>query len=157
MRFGALALLGGLVLSSDIPALAQTTINVNDQSQVNPATCTLSNAIASANAAAAAGGCVLTGSGKPYTITLTNNAYKVESADNYWYGPNAFPPIASMIVIEGNGATLVMDDSNTVRLRFFYVGADPTAAATLNFNTPGAGKPDAAQSDFDRWKTARRQ
>ena len=156
-EFGTVVLLGVLALMSSRAALAQTTINVNDQSQVNPATCTLSNAITSANTAAAAGGCTLTGSSAPYTIQLQNLSYTMAVVDNWWYGPNALPPIASNIIIEGNGATLAITDSTIVRLRFFYVGAHPAAAATLNFNTPGAGKPDAAQSDFDRWKTARRQ
>ena len=31
-------------------------------------------------------------------------------------------------------------DSTIVRLRFFYIGANPQAAATLGFNTPGAGQ-----------------
>jgi hypothetical protein len=138
-RSGMLLLLGGLALLSRMPAQGQTTIYVTDPSQVNPATCTLSNAIAAANAGSAVGACLFTGSGAPYTIQLHNVIYRMASADNYWYGPNALPPIASNIIIEGNGATLAITDSTIVRLRFFYVGADPTAAATLNFNTPGAG------------------
>jgi hypothetical protein len=59
--------------------------------------------------------------------------------NNYWYGPNALPPIATTIVIEGNGATLQITSSSIVRLRFFFVGANPAAAVTMNYNTPGPG------------------
>ncbi|MEO7143552.1 MAG: hypothetical protein ABI165_08625, partial [Bryobacteraceae bacterium] len=43
------------------------------------------------------------------------------------------------VIIEGNGATLAITDPTIVHLRFFYVGADPLAPATLGFDTPGAG------------------
>ena len=32
--------------------------------------------------------------------------YVLGAPDNYWYGPNGLPPIASDITIEGNGATI---------------------------------------------------
>ena len=32
--------------------------------------------------------------------------YTLTAVDNYWYGPNGLPPIASEITIEGNGATI---------------------------------------------------
>ena len=125
--------------SAKVPT-AGTTITVDDATQVNAATCTLSNAIASANADSAVGGCTLSGSGTPFTIQLqTNTSYTLATVDNWWYGPNALPPIATTIIIEGNGATLQVTDSSIARLRFFFVGADPTATATLNYNTPGAG------------------
>ncbi|MGI8744920.1 MAG: hypothetical protein ACR2NN_20575 [Bryobacteraceae bacterium] len=120
-------------------ALAQTAITVNSTAQVYPTDCTLSNAIVSANTAKASGGCTFAGSGAPYTIQLQNQTYVMSTVNNYWYGPNALPVIASSIVIEGNGATLAFTDTAIVRLRFFYVAADPTAPATLGFNTPGAG------------------
>jgi hypothetical protein len=135
-------MLAGMLLLSSAAAFALnvgTTITVNDATQISD-NCTLSNAIASANAETAVGGCTLSGSGAPYTIQLqTNQSYTLATVDNYWYGPNALPPIASTIIIEGNGATLQVTDSTIVRLRFFFVGGDPTAAATLNYNTPGAG------------------
>jgi len=75
----------------------------------------------------------------PHQVTLASNAlYVYSNADNYWYGPNALPPIAADITIEGNGAVLQV--LNTNRLRFFYVGADPSRPATTNYVTPGAGK-----------------
>ena len=138
-RWVAFLLLGGMALLSSVAAFPQTTITVNDTTQIS-SNCTLSNAIASANADSAVGGCTLTGSGTPYIIQLqTNQSYTLATVDNWWYGPNALPPIATTIIIEGNGATLQATDSTIVRLRFFFVGADPTAAATLNYNTPRAG------------------
>lgn len=65
--------------------------------------------------------------------TLTYSA-----ADNYWYSPNALPPIASAMTIEGHGTILNVTDGTT-RLRFFFVGADATRSATPGYNTPGSG------------------
>ena len=71
------------------------------------------------------------------------------AADNWWFGPNALPPIASEITIDGGvqGVTLKMDFSGwaagvTRRLRFFYVGVDPrgTAVFPADMATPGAGQ-----------------
>jgi Bacterial Ig-like domain (group 3)/Divergent InlB B-repeat domain len=138
VRIGLGALPAGLLFWMGA-ALGQTTINVGNTAQVSASGCTLSNAIVSANTAAAAGGCVLAGTGAPYTIQLQNQTYVMAAVDNWWYGPNALPPIARTIVIEGNGATLAVSDNTIVRLRFFYVGANPAATATFNFNTPGAG------------------
>jgi hypothetical protein len=77
--------------------------------------------------------------GTPHMITLASNAvYSFSNADNFWYGPNALPPIAADITIEGNGARLQRTTTNG--LRFFYVGADPNNPPTANYNTPGAGK-----------------
>ena len=72
------------------------------------------------------------GTGCIYTFTLPDS-------NNGWYGQNALPPIASDITIEGNGATLLRDAA-APQFRFFFVGADPTAAATLDYFSPGAGK-----------------
>lgn len=74
----------------------------------------------------------------PDTITLTCSTYSFTTVNNFWYGPNALPEIKSDITIEGDGATLQIG-GNPVRLRFFYVGADPARASTLGFHTPGAG------------------
>ncbi len=147
-----------VILLSPSLANAQTTIAVNDTAQgptaQNPTgqgdtTCTLGDAILTANSlalsGAAVGGCQPAGNGAPYTIQLATSAtYSLTSVHNYWYGPNALPPIATQIVIEGNGATLQVPandlSGNPIkRLRFFYVGAGPNAPATLNIITPGAG------------------
>jgi len=87
--------------------------------------------IAAINAANAAGGSNI--------ITLMSSTYTFTTTDNLWYGPDALPAIASDITIEGNGAFLLVNNGNQP-LRFFFIGADPTAPATLNFPTPGAGK-----------------
>jgi len=117
------------------------TIIVGDTGAPSASTCTLAQAINAANAAnlvlaasigssTPAGNCTgatlglnyITFSGWP-TITLT-------SVDNYWYGPNALPPIASTIWIgayPGTGARLVAShagDPNPATgnaFRFFYV------------------------------------
>ena len=101
--------------------------------------CTLMLAIAAANAGAGTTACPFTGSGIPYTIQLPASAiFSFSTPNNFWYGPNALPPIATTIVIQGNGSQLQIH-SGVTRLRFFYVGADPNATATLHYNTPGAG------------------
>lgn len=65
-----------------------------------------------------------------------------------WYGPSALPAIATDITIAGNGATLeATQPASPVQttsgfdpdFRFFFVGADPLNADTLNYTTPGAG------------------
>lgn len=72
--------------------------------------------------------------GKDCTYTFTS-----PDPQNSWYGPNALPPIASAITIEGNGATLLRDAA-APPFRFFFVGADPDAVATLDYFSPGAGQ-----------------
>ncbi len=115
-----------------LPPASGTSITVDS-------TCTLILAIAAANAGAGTTACPFNGSGTPYTIQLQPGmTYTFSVPDNFWYGPNALPPIATTIVIEGNSATLQVQ-SGVTRLRFFYVGADPNATATLHYNTPGAG------------------
>jgi hypothetical protein len=117
------------------------TITVADTGASSGSTCTLAQAINAANAAngvsaasvgsstpvgnctgATAGLNYITFSGWP-TITLT-------SVDNYWYGPNALPPIASTIWIgayPGTGARLMAshtgdpDPTTGNAFRFFYV------------------------------------
>ena len=77
--------------------------------------------------------------GTPHVITLASNVvYAFSNADNYWYGPDALPPVSADITIEGNGARL--ERSTTNGLRFFYVGADPNNPSTTNYNSPGPGK-----------------
>jgi hypothetical protein len=147
LRHALLAM--SLVLGTASATFAQTTIVVNSLVQeattTNPGgiqngDCTLGEAILSANSGTAVDGCYLSGSGSPYTIQLPYVQFTLSEAHNYWYGPNALPPITSNIVIEGNGATLQITDPTIVRLRFFYVGANPQATGTLGFNTPGAGQ-----------------
>jgi len=105
---------------------------------VDGVTCTLGLAIAAANTGVGTTNCPFSGSGTPYTIQLPANAtYTYSTPDNFWYGPNALPPIATTIVIEGNGSTLQI--SQAKRLRFFYVGASIDNPGTPSYNSPGAG------------------
>jgi len=140
------------------------TIIVDDPSPVPTANCTLAQAIYAANLAnnpsnatpagattigplgnsvattAGTGTCAGAQSGDN-TIDLAAIAGQTvtfSAADNFWYGPNALPPIASSIRIEGHSVTLAIDAA-AARLRFLFVGADANSAATPGYNTPGAG------------------
>lgn len=87
----------------------------------------LVNAITEAN--------VVTG---PDTIELVAGCtYTLTKPDNYWYGPNGLPPIASDITLEGNGATIARAGSRPFRLLF--VGADWANADTPGYVSPGPG------------------
>src|SRR5207247_9015999 len=63
--------------------------------------------------------------------------YELAAPDNYWYGPNGLPPIASDIRIDGNGSTITRSASAS-NFRFFFVGADARRAASQNHVSPGA-------------------
>ncbi len=77
--------------------------------------------------------------GGPGTIILRHGCtYTLNAPDNYWYGPNGLPPIASAITIEGNGATIARE-AGSPPFRFFYVGADPANPNTFGYTSPGAG------------------
>jgi hypothetical protein len=87
----------------------------------------LASAIAAANSA---------GGG---TLSLASACtYSFSSVSNYWYGPNALPPIASPITIEGNGATIGWDGGATPA-RLFFVAPDPAATNTEDFVSPASG------------------
>src|SRR5689334_6816070 len=99
-------LAAALIVMGSTVAAAQTTLVVNDTSQ-NGTGCTLGKAIASANALktghSAVAPCQHTGTLPPYTIQLPQaGQFTMVTPDNYWYGPNALPPIASEVIIEGN-------------------------------------------------------
>ncbi len=69
------------------------------------------------------------------TIELSTYAgqtitFSIDVPDNFWYGPNALPPIASNITIEGHGTTLFIQNGTSPRLRFFFVGADAASPQT---------------------------
>ncbi|WP_313917707.1 choice-of-anchor Q domain-containing protein [Tahibacter sp.] len=54
----------------------------------------------------------------------------LNQVDNWWFGPNGLPPIASDIVIEGNGTTVIrsaLDD--TAPFRFFMIAQQSRTAA----------------------------
>lgn len=71
-------------------------------------------------------------------IALAGQTLSWNTPDNFWYGPNALPPIASDITIEGHGVILQVVGGAT-RLRFFFVGADAASSATPGYDTPGPG------------------
>ena len=73
-------------------------------------------------------------SGGTNTIDLEPKTYGLDKVDNYWYGPNGLPPIASDITIVGNGAKIERTGDQPFRL--FYVsnvayGGMPTGTLTL--------------------------
>ncbi len=75
----------------------------------------------------------------PDTITLERGCtYAFLAADNHWFGPNAIPAIASAITIDGRGARIERSPA-TQPFRLFFVGADPLAAGTNGYTSPGGG------------------
>ncbi len=86
----------------------------------------LQNAITTLNA---------TGGG---TISLTSNCtYTVTAPVDWWYGPNGFPAIASVITIQGNGATITSSQtagSNNFRYFFVSGGASSLSPGSLTLN-----------------------
>lgn len=101
----------------------------------NDGTCSLREAIINANDNAQTHADCATGDGQAH-IQLVKSTYTITDAHNYWYGPNGLPPIASDIVIEGNGATIERDTTaQPTRLRFFFVGSHDTST----FYSPGKG------------------
>ncbi len=46
--------------------------------------------------------------------------YTLTAVNNFWYGPDGLPPVASNVVIRGNGATIQRDFS-APNFRLFYV------------------------------------
>jgi len=70
------------------------------------------------------------------TINLaTDGTYSVTAPSDWWFGPNAFPAIASAITINGNGAT-ISRASGSPKFRFFYVsgGFSTLSAGNLNLS-----------------------
>lgn len=145
---------------------AQAAIVVTDTGASSASTCTLAQAIALANVAnnpanttpagattiaplsgsaamEVGGGSCSGATAGANTILLPANTtidFSATSPDNFWYGPNALPPVASTITIEGNGAVLRIPFVAATRLRFFFVGADAQSSATAGYNTPGPGQ-----------------
>jgi hypothetical protein len=100
------------------------------------------------NEANAAGGAntVQLGAGCAYTLT---------AVDNYWYGPNGLPGIASTITIQGNGATIARSTAVGIPpFRLFFVGADSLIS---DWVSPGGRESDAGGPDaFGRAGPGRR-
>ncbi len=92
------------------------------------------------------------------TIELASPCtYSFTSANNFWYGPNALPPITSAIVIEGHGAVLEANPIGATTpttadaFRFFYVSGGlqlPSGALTLRQLTIRGGYAKGGDAGF---------
>jgi hypothetical protein len=124
--FGPASYAGGVFVGTDAGA-------------PSPSTCTLAQAIADANAAngvditaigsattdvgTCAGGAIPPGPGANYiVVNVPDNTITLSAIDNYWYGPNALPPIASDITIVNSFLLYV---GSRIRLIAAHTG-DPT-------------------------------
>jgi CSLREA domain-containing protein len=116
-------LAAGLAAGSIRPAFALTiTVNTTADEAGTGASCSLREAIYSANTDTAYGGCA-TGGGSDTIVLAAGATYDLgttPAVSSTAFGPSAFA-ITSTIVISGNGATLTR--SGTASARFFYVGA----------------------------------
>jgi len=85
------------------------------------------------------GGSITLASGCTYLFSSPYaNTGSQDLAD--WYGPAALPAIAAPITINGDGATIARSTAGgTPAFRLLFVGANPSAAATSGWATPGAG------------------
>jgi hypothetical protein len=103
----------GLLLGFSCIAVVHASIVVTYDGPPGANTCTLAQAINAANAAngvdpasygsgTPAGNCAAPAGG-PNLIAVYIPTVTLTSIDNYWYGANALPPIASTIFILGNG------------------------------------------------------
>ena len=76
--------------------------------------------------------------GNTFMIDLkADTIYDLTQPDNYWYGPDGLPAIASNITINGNGSTIQRDPAAaTPNFRLFYVsgGLSGLAAGSLTLN-----------------------
>jgi hypothetical protein len=71
------------------------------------------------------------------TIELASSGtYSVSAPYDWWYGPNAFPAIASTITINGNGATITRA-SGSPKFRFFYVSGGFSTLPAGNLTLSG--------------------
>jgi len=144
-----------LTLVTGQRAAAQTTIQVTTTQQgvTDANNCSLQEAIYGAEFDAStavnatdpdsfyATGCLLQGSGSPFTIVLQNSEYDFS---NFWdgdahnpFGPTATPIIFSDITIQGNGATLAWTGKGTFRL--FAVGFASVFDSLDNKTVSGTG------------------
>jgi CSLREA domain-containing protein len=129
-------------------ATIQVTTTAEDLAANDPG-CSLREAIIAANRDAPQGGCpagdagaqntIVLAPGATYTLTAPDPAELADSDRGAWFGPNALPPIASSILIEGNGATIARSPSATQAFRLFFIGANPNNSNTKGYISPGPG------------------
>ena len=123
-----------LLVSGPARAATITVTTTAEDVSANDPGCSLREAIIAANRGTAKAGCPAGDAGTPNTIVLQAGAtYTLTQPDGFeifrkdrgpWYGPNGLPPIASSIVIEGNGATIVPAMINGFRFdHIFYTGS----------------------------------
>lgn len=121
MRRVAIVVSAGLVglgaLCSAVAGAATITVTTTaEDPAANDPGCSLREAIIAANRGAPRGGCragdagvqntIVLRSGATYTFTQPDQPEPGEKDRASWFGPNGLPPIASSIVIDGNGATI---------------------------------------------------
>ncbi|HUH80405.1 MAG TPA: choice-of-anchor Q domain-containing protein [Solirubrobacteraceae bacterium] len=134
-RLALLATVG----ASAVGLLAWSTPPVH--AEVFPAGCEGSTGDVKSLAAAIHSANALTG---PDTIQLGSGCtYSLSAVDNYWYGPNGLPAIASDITIEGDRSTIIRAPT-APSFRLLFVGADPSRPDTDHLGgegyvSPGAG------------------
>ena len=141
-----------VVCAALAPAVRAATITVtttNEDVSASDPGCSLREAIIAANRTSPEGGCPAGGPGANTIVLQAAATYVLTQPDQpqtgfvdrgSWYGPNALPPIATSIVIEGNGATIERSSATgTPAFRLFYVGANPLAGGTQGYASPGAG------------------
>lgn len=147
---GCFVVLAGLALqATSVRAITVTDGNV----AATPDTCTLAQAIYAANVAngvsnarmqsqSSAGNCAGAGSGSNaivFDAALAGTTLTFTDADNFWFGSNALPPIASPIAIDGGAAGITLRITNPLRLRFFFVGAETSGNVYQQLESPGPG------------------
>jgi hypothetical protein len=103
---------------------------------VDQTTCTLANAINSANANHGVGGCVLAGTGSAFTIELNNDVTltapdpsEADSDD----GPSGLPRNLTSLVINGNGHTIQRDPALFAVGPYNGDGSDPCSGTGPKF------------------------
>ncbi|HET6655170.1 MAG TPA: choice-of-anchor Q domain-containing protein [Gammaproteobacteria bacterium] len=151
---------GALVIAAKPATASVINVAAGDVTPNDAKACSLIDAINAANASVTknikVGACVPTGTpnggGDGYdhgnVIQLAAGIYTLVQADNYWYGPNGLPPIATDIVIVGDPAGSVIERSTatgTPAFRLLYVGGGQSLAAYNASNVasgklPGSGK-----------------
>ncbi len=97
-----------LILAAATGSAHAGTINVNNS-------CSLVDAITSANTDQATGGCAA-GNGADSINLVANKTYILTTVNNNSDGPNGLPSVTSFITINGNGAAVVRSGNESFRL-----------------------------------------
>ncbi len=144
MRGVAGGLLGtALMLASGLPVLAGTIT-------VDNTTCTLIDAITTANTDTNTGGCTISGTvGGADTIELpANSTINLTEVNSSYLGDNGLPVISSTITIAGNGAIIQRSD---VAPSFRIMSVNSSGNLTLNDVTLSNGKTSGSSDGGAVW------